>query len=135
MRKLVFLAALFVGFGCSGGSSHQAPQQPPGPSAPMPGDKPAEPPAAYPEKPADPAQTKPDPTPSAPPTSTKAPGLHQTCGDNDACGVGTCVKYYGIAGPRGPEFKTCEIKCDKSTPCPGTMKCATVADGPGQTCR
>ena len=46
-----------------------------------------------------------------------------------------CVAYYGIAGAKGPEFKTCEIKCTAKTECPGAMSCVTIADGPGQVCR
>jgi hypothetical protein len=45
------------------------------------------------------------------------------------------VSYYGIAGPRGPQFKTCEIKCDKPTKCPAGTSCGVIADGPGQVCR
>ena len=63
------------------------------------------------------------------------PKLGETCGPNDTCGEGTCVTYYGIAGPRGPAFKSCEIKCAGGTPCPATKSCVTVADGPGQVCR
>lgn len=66
----------------------------------------------------------------------KGPGLHETCGTNDTCANGMkCMKYYGIAGPRGPEFKTCEVPCDKSTKCPSGTSCGTIADGPGQVCR
>jgi hypothetical protein len=63
--------------------------------------------------------------------------LGQPCGEADACQSGaTCVKYYGIAGPSGPEFKSCEIQCtDPKGTCPDGTKCVTVADGPGQVCR
>jgi hypothetical protein len=63
--------------------------------------------------------------------------LGQPCGEADACQPGAaCVKYYGIAGPSGPEFKSCEIQCsDPKGTCPGGTKCVTVADGPGQVCR
>lgn len=93
-------------------------------------------------QPAPPATTAPAPTPSntEPATTQSAPaagpGIGEKCGDGDACGAGTtCVKYYGIAGPRGPEFKTCEIKCEDDSACPKDRKCATVADGPGRVCR
>ena len=79
-----------------------------------------------------PDATKPDPKQ---PGSTTGPKLHETCGPNGACGEGTCVSYYGIAGARGPEFKTCEIKCDKKTKCPAGTSCGVIADGPGQVCR
>jgi hypothetical protein len=45
------------------------------------------------------------------------------------------VTYYGVAGPRGPEFKTCEMPCGKGDKCPAGTKCTTIADGPGQVCR
>jgi eight-cysteine-cluster-containing protein len=46
-----------------------------------------------------------------------------------------CVKYYGIAGARGPEFTSCEIRCLKKGTCPEGQECVTIADGPGQVCR
>ena len=81
-----------------------------------------------------------EPNPSTPTKGPgprpKGPGLHATCGTNDTCANGMkCMKYYGIAGPRGPEFKTCEVPCDKSTKCPTGTSCGTIADGPGQVCR
>jgi hypothetical protein len=45
------------------------------------------------------------------------------------------VKYYGIAGPRGPQFSSCEIRCDGKEGCPTGLDCITIADGPGQVCR
>jgi hypothetical protein len=45
------------------------------------------------------------------------------------------VKYYGIAGPRGPQFTSCETKCDGGKACPDGLKCTTIADGPGAVCR
>jgi hypothetical protein len=67
--------------------------------------------------------------------ATTGPGIGEKCGDGDTCGTGSCVKYYGIAGPSGPEFKSCEIRCDDATPCADGRKCVTVADGPGRVCR
>jgi len=65
-----------------------------------------------------------------------APGIAETCGDNDACAAGLeCVHYRGIAGAAGPEFKTCEKRCDGDAACPSGKHCATVADGPGRVCR
>jgi eight-cysteine-cluster-containing protein len=61
----------------------------------------------------------------------------QSCKDA-ACATGlTCVKYFGIAGPSGPEFATCEVPCPDGAdaPCPQGQKCITIADGPGQVCR
>lgn len=73
------------------------------------------------------------PTPT--PTTDERPKLGEPCAAGDVCGEGSCVKYYGIAGPRGPEFKSCEIRCDASGRCEGDRRCVTVADGPGQVCR
>ena len=71
------------------------------------------------------------------PTWSGGPGIGENCGANDACAKGlTCVAYYGIAGARGPQFKSCEIRCGAGTPaCPAGHKCITIADGPGQVCR
>lgn len=76
---------------------------------------------------------------STDPAAATGPGMGEKCGENDACAKGfECVSYYGIAGPRGPQFKTCEIRCEmqsKESVCPQGTKCVTVADGPGQVCR
>jgi hypothetical protein len=80
----------------------------------------------------------PEPTSNPPPPATNAPGIGQNCGPNDLCAPPAgCVSYYGIAGAKGPQFKTCEVKCDAlgKTPCPEGKKCTTVADGPGSVCR
>jgi hypothetical protein len=111
------LAALLLVAACSG---PQSPTPPP-PGGPGPGTEPA-----------------PGPGPGAPPPpgpSSSAPKLGEPCGPGDACGEGSCVTYYGIAGPRGPAFKSCEIRCDAQGKCAGDRKCITVADGPGQVCR
>ena len=67
------------------------------------------------------------------------PGMGEKCGEADACAKGfECVSYYGIAGARGPQFKTCEIRCEmqnKESVCPKGTQCTTIADGPGQVCR
>ena len=47
----------------------------------------------------------------------------------------TCVGYFGIAGPAGPLFQTCEIPCDSDKDCPTDQRCTVVADGPGQVCQ
>ena len=82
----------------------------------------------------------PDPTPSPTPTPTPTKGgaIAEKCSDTEPCAPGLeCVSYYGIAGPRGPKFQTCEIRCDKNkdTVCPPDKQCVTVADGPGKVCR
>jgi hypothetical protein len=46
-----------------------------------------------------------------------------------------CVKFYGIAGARGPQFTSCEIRCGENGECPKGQSCRTIADGPGQVCR
>ena len=71
-------------------------------------------------------------------TPATAPKMGEKCGDGDSCAAGlTCVSYYGIAGAKGPQFKSCEIKCgaQEKSPCPDGTKCTTIADGPGQVCR
>jgi hypothetical protein len=74
-------------------------------------------------------------TPGQPTPSGAGPKLGEPCGPGDACGEGSCVSYRGIAGARGPEFKSCEIRCDAKGQCAGGRKCTTIADGPGQVCR
>jgi hypothetical protein len=88
--------------------------------------------ATEPAAPAAPAASN---APAAPAADSGGPGLGQKCGEGDACGKGTCVSYSGIAGPKGPSFKTCEIKCDGAAACPDGTKCMVVADGPGRVCR
>ena len=62
--------------------------------------------------------------------------LGSPCGEADRCEGGTsCTKYYGIAGPSGPEFKSCEVTCTSGKGCPAGTACITIADGPGQVCR
>jgi eight-cysteine-cluster-containing protein len=61
----------------------------------------------------------------------------QSCKDA-ACAPGLqCVKYYGVAGPTGPQFATCEVPCPDGSDaaCPKGQKCTTIADGPGKVCR
>jgi hypothetical protein len=62
----------------------------------------------------------------------------ESCGGK-ACAVGeSCVSYYGIAGPRGPQFHDCVIPCRRGAKpndgCPEGKKCHTIADGPGDVC-
>ena len=65
------------------------------------------------------------------------PGRGQPCGADDACADGLeCVTYYGIAGPSGPAFKSCETRCSGAgKECPEGTSCTTIADGPGEVCR
>lgn len=78
--------------------------------------------------------SQPPPAPPGPPAPA-GPGLGEPCAPGDVCREGQCVSYFGIAGARGPEFKSCEIKCDAGTACPPDLECITIADGPGQVCR
>jgi hypothetical protein len=98
-------------------------------------------PGANPGSAVDPApgtgsKTNPEPGPGSATEPPRAgPKLGQPCGPSDSCGEGACVTYYGIAGPRGPAFKSCEIRCNPQGGCDGGRQCITVADGPGQVCR
>jgi len=59
-----------------------------------------------------------------------------TCSSTVPCAKGlSCTKYFGIAGPSGPAFESCEISCADGKACPGTTSCVTIADGPGIVCR
>jgi hypothetical protein len=61
-------------------------------------------------------------------------GLHRACGPGAPCAPGqTCLEYFGIAGPRGPAFHSCEIPC-ADRDCPAGLRCAVIADGPGNVC-
>ena len=144
MKRLAI--ALVLAAACSGGKSN-TPTPPPGSDMPTPTEPPpTDPGSGYTTPPADagsgPQQGPADagsgpqqgPADGGGAPSGGGPKLHAKCGPGDSCGEGTCVTYYGIAGPRGPQFKTCEIKCDKTTKCPTGTKCSTVADGPGQVC-
>jgi eight-cysteine-cluster-containing protein len=87
---------------------------------------------------AEPARPHPDRVPGNPAADEPAPAAAQgrPCGADGSCGPGlTCVTYYGIAGARGPQFRTCERRCATDKDCPAGQRCATVADGPGQVCR
>lgn len=58
------------------------------------------------------------------------------CSGGHRCAEGLeCVRYYGIAGARGPEFATCERRCADGGTCPLGQRCVTIADGPGEVCR
>lgn len=62
-------------------------------------------------------------------------GQGQPCDEADCDDGLACIEYYGIAGPSGPHFTSCEIPCTDDTVCPEQQKCTTIADGPGQVCR
>lgn len=86
--------------------------------------------------------SKPDPGPGGGPTGDDVGAIDLSklgtpCGEADSCSGGTkCTTYYGIAGPSGPAFKSCEIQCvNGKGPCPTGTACVTIADGPGAVCR
>jgi len=128
--KLCFLVFLFA---CHAGSSSTA-------APPAPAEPPAAPPRATGATPPPPqieagAQggTK---GPAGPGPAAKAPAIGEECGANDACAPGlSCVRFYGIAGKRGPEFTSCEIRCGDGAECPKGLACITISDGPGRVCR
>lgn len=64
-------------------------------------------------------------------------GQGEACRDGECPEPLTCVTYYGVAGPQGPEFSSCEIPCPsgKDDVCPENQTCVVIADGPGQVCR
>lgn len=74
-----------------------------------------------------------EPTPPAP--TLDLAKLGQPCAADGTCAAGSCVTYYGIAGPRGPAFTSCEVTCADGKGCPDGTACITVADGPGAVCR
>ncbi|UQA60300.1 hypothetical protein [Polyangium aurulentum] len=61
-----------------------------------------------------------------------------TCGGR-TCALGeSCISYYGVAGPRGPMFHECGIRCRpgvRNGGCPSGTQCITISDGPGSVCR
>ena len=127
MLARVMIAVLFAA-GCSGGSSTTKPDPAPHPGSDGSGSATG---SGYGS--AGSGYGSGDPT-QGPDQTGK---IGQKCGAADACLEGACVSYFGIAGPRGPEFKSCEIKCGGAgaAACPAGKQCITIADGPGQVCR
>ena len=69
-------------------------------------------------------------------TGAAKPKQGEPCDANGKCARGlTCIKYYGVAGARGPQLTSCEVRCGKGGHCPKGQTCNTIADGPGQVCR
>ena len=89
--------------------------------------------ATRPPEPIEPAP--PEPIEPAPPEPMDLSGLGQACGEGGTCQLGQCARYFGIAGPSGPEFTSCELRCDAGASCPDGTSCITIADGPGEVCR
>ncbi len=87
--------------------------------------------AAPAEAPTQEPAAAPEPVPGATPVAQGQPCEGQTCAEGLSC-----VSYFGIAGPNGPKFSSCEIPCaDTKDACPSGQRCVTIADGPGQVCR
>ena len=121
MIRLALVASLF--FGCTKPAPPPSTEPAPAPTNPAPAPDPAPTPP-----PADPG--------SASPPAGGGPGIAEKCGDNDACAAGLeCVKYYGVAGARGPQFKSCEKRCKGDADCMAGKTCRRIADGPGEVCR
>ncbi len=61
----------------------------------------------------------------------------ERCGKTTCKAPESCIEYFGIAGPSGPAFRECAIRCKPGRPasCPDGMDCVTIADGPGPICR
>ena len=81
--------------------------------------------------------TNPTPGTSPAPAATDLTAFGAECSEVKACAAGlSCTTYYGIAGPSGPAFHSCEVPCgqDKAQ-CPDATTCVTIADGPGMVCR
>jgi hypothetical protein len=90
--------------------------------------------------PAVPVEPEPAPEPAPAPAPEPAPAQGQPCGEGKTCAAEpaglVCVEYFGIAGPQGPKFSSCEIPCAApGSTCPEGQRCATIADGPGAVCR
>jgi hypothetical protein len=144
MRTTALCLLVAAGVGGLAACASPAPlPQPAATTKPDQGAPPATTPTTAPPPKTDPPQTPPGdqgkpPDTSPGPKPTGAPGIGEKCAAaDDACAPpATCVTYYGIAGARGPAFKSCEVKCTpKSTGCPDGRKCTTIADGPGSVCR
>jgi len=64
------------------------------------------------------------------------PGRGQPCPENKCAEGLSCIEYFGIAGPSGPRFTSCETRCGaEPMVCPDGLRCVTIADGPGRVCR
>jgi hypothetical protein len=118
----------------AGGSAQVADAAAPADTAPLPADA-AEPPP-LPDAPGAPLPDARGPRDAGAPGPGPLPGQGEPCNAAGKCKAGlTCVEYYGIAGPRGGKFTSCEIRCGAKGQCPAGQSCITIADGPGQVCR
>jgi eight-cysteine-cluster-containing protein len=73
------------------------------------------------------------------PKTGEAPDSRLVTCDGKTCKPGQeCISYYGIAGPQGPRFQSCEWRCVRgkaNSGCPAGTSCVNIADGPGLVCR
>ena len=79
----------------------------------------------------------PSPGPNATAQAPSRGGEGEPCGELTCPPGKTCITFYGIAGPAGPKFHACEVKCTPGgkPACPPGQSCTIIADGPGQVCR
>ncbi|WP_428267472.1 hypothetical protein [Haliangium sp.] len=104
--------------------------------------QPAEPTPVQPAEPVEPDPVEPEPVepaspPQAPPSAgNPTPTQGQACPEGQCAEGLSCLSYYGIAGPKGPTFTSCERPCagDPSA-CLDGEQCVQIADGPGAVCR
>lgn len=132
----MLLVGLLMGCPSRSGQT-QAPPMQVGPGETAAQDAPEPPPVPTEVEPVDDSAAAKDGDATAPKGETVyLPRQSQPCPQGD-CGDGLkCLTYYGIAGPQGPKFTSCEIPCaGRSSVCPAGQACVTIADGPGQVCR
>ena len=105
---------------------------PPGSGSGVTGAAATTPPPATPATPATPETPAPgDPAPAN-------PGTGAVCGNKTCAADEECISYYGVAGPAGPKFQECGIRCKAGSGnggCPAGKTCTTISDGPGPVCR
>jgi hypothetical protein len=118
------LTTIVLALAACGGNTKTTEMPPPSPPAPATETPPTETP---------PTETPPTETPASPAVDVSQ--LGQPC--SDACvAPAKCEHFSGIAGPRGPQLSSCELRCaDDGAACPDGTACVTVADGPGRVCR
>ena len=135
----MWLGVALLLFACACPEKHvegPTPAEKPAEVTPPPAAEPAPAPVEAPPAVPAPAAEAPAPAPVPPPVAELPMKAGAPCDDRGCGGDYKCVSYYGIAGPKGPEFKTCEISCaTKGSKCPSGTKCTTIADGPGKVCR
>ena len=85
-------------------------------------------------EPGEPEPVEPEPAEPVEPEPVDPP----SCAGQPCAPPRECIQYFGIAGPSGPSFQACEIRCERDAgadSCPEGTRCVTVADGPGDVCR